>query len=733
MQAWVDAHANSALLSHWGKQMAFKIESAQQKVLTFIADVQCAADSEKEALGFMPAVAYEEAARKGEITLVLQETADGSNYAGHVWVSGTYPHARVVQLCVHRDFRGHRLSSRLLRAAIQAAEDWGYLTIKANVADNLVTANRVYEHHGFEHAQTKPGGKSRGRKIHVRVRELSTPTLFTYRPTRSAVVSELGALPEDKPLYLLDLNVFFDATRKRLATDAAGKIVAAALNNGVRLAVTAEFIKELERTSTGTNDPVLSFARLLPIVSGPIRPQIDALGLELAPIVFPNQTRDAVLSERDHSDLRHLAEAILVGAAGFVTGEKAIIRAQGELKAGFRLTVWSTEEFAVLMTPAFEEGHATTHVDHDLSFAQAKFEDETEAFLISHGATAETLSVFRRRDAADRNVDYVAAREAGTLIAFAAYRGAVGPTDQSRLLVVANQRHPGVPTAVDYLIERAIRMASAARPAKIELADVPGQNTIRRVAIANGFLASPTASGSTLFKICLGTVATPKNWADLRRKVQSGTGLELSKLPPLFAHDEQPIPVSVEGHSDTLALTDLESMMSPSLLLLAERSVAVVPIQRVWAEDLIGGSQLSLLAKPEAAFRSRRVYFASERNRRNLVRGRPVIMYESGKNGGRGAAIAVARVAKAEVLTKSQAPEEILRAAVVRGVQLEKLTKGTTVLAVWLDNIMRFETPVSYERMRSMGVDDKTQLVSSRIIAFDTATKIIEAGRPNAR
>ena len=713
--------------------MAFRIENAQQNVIAFVGDVQCAADGEKEALGFMPSVAYEEAARKGEITLVLQEAPEGPRYAGHIWVSGTYPHARVVQLCVHREFRGNRLSSRLLRAAIQSAEDWGYLTIKANVADNLIAANRVYEHHGFEHAQTKAGGRTRGRKIHVRVRELSTPTLFTYRPTRSAVVSELGALPEDKPLYLLDLNVFFDATRKRRATDAAGKIVAAALNNGVRLAVTTEFIKELERTSVGKNDPVLSFARLLPVVSGPMKQQIGALAIELAPVVFPDQTRDALLSEKDRADLRHLAEAILVGASGFVTGEKAIIRAQAALKGGFRLTVWSTEEFAVLVSPAFEEGHATTHAEHDLSFAQERLSKEIEAFLISQQVSAETISAFRRRDAADRVVDYVAAREAGALVTFAAYRCAVGPTDHSRLLVVANQGHPAVPTAVDYLIERATRMAAGGRPAKIELAEVPGQNAIRRVAVANGFLASPTGSGGSLIKVCLGTVITPDNWTDLRRRIQSGTGLEVPQTPPSFAHDEQPLMVSVEGKQDELALTDLEAMMSPGLFLLAGRPVAVVPIQRVWAEDLIGGSQLSLLARPEAAFRSRRVYFASERNRQNLVRGRPIIVYESGKNGGRGAAIAVARVAKAEVLIKSEAPEELLRAAVVRGVQLEQLTKGETVLAVWMDNIMRFETPVSYERMRSMGVDDKTNLVTSRIIAFDTAVKVIEAGRPNAR
>jgi GNAT superfamily N-acetyltransferase len=129
----------------------------QQVVTAFIRDVQAAADGEKEALGFLPAVAYGQAVGKGEITLVLEDHPEGARYAGHIWISGTYPHARVVQLCVRTEYRGQRLATRLLRAAIQAAEDLGYLSIKANVADDLVAANRVYEHHGFEHAQTKLG------------------------------------------------------------------------------------------------------------------------------------------------------------------------------------------------------------------------------------------------------------------------------------------------------------------------------------------------------------------------------------------------------------------------------------------------------------------------------------------------------------------------------------------------------------------------------------------------
>lgn len=93
--------------------MGFRIEQDPQTVLSFVTAIQTAADGEREALGFMPGVAYEQAARKGEITLLLSE--DGApTYAGHVWVSGTYPHARVVQLCVLPIFRGGHLASRLL-------------------------------------------------------------------------------------------------------------------------------------------------------------------------------------------------------------------------------------------------------------------------------------------------------------------------------------------------------------------------------------------------------------------------------------------------------------------------------------------------------------------------------------------------------------------------------------------------------------------------------------------
>lgn len=712
--------------------MAFRIVTKPASILSLVADIRAAADTDKEALGFLPASAYEQAAYKGELTVALKESAHGLAYAGHIWVSGTFPHARIIQLFVAPAFRGQKLSTRLLRAAIQAAEALGFLTIGANVAVDL-PANQVYEHHGFIVVRTRRGGQARNRQIHVRVRELSTPTLFNYRPTPSVVVADTSTSLSAQPLYLLDLNVFFDATRKRRATPAAERILAAALDSGVRLAVTTEFVKELQRTAIGKNDPVLSFAKQLPAVAGPSQQEIASLATRLGPIIFPDQSRNDHLSLNDGSDLKHLAEAVLVGAAGFVTGEQAIVRAHAALLEQHRLSIWSTEDFATFVTPAFAALPATGYAEHDLTFTDEALSPEALAFIASHGATESAVGAFRRRDAADKRFRYVAAREVNALVAFLAYRAATDPADPASLLLVADPRHPATPTALDFLVEHAVRASSLSRPSRVEMIHTNGQSVARMTAITNGFLATSSGASAPLRKFTVGTAVTPANWTVLRDHIQKGAGLSLPADCPAFQDDEQEIAIGLDGRAASASLASLESLAAPSLFLLRDRPVAVVPIRRTWAEDLIGGTQLSFLPKPEAAFRSRRVYFASVLNQRNLVKGRPIILYESGKQGGRGAAIAVARISAAEAVSKSHAPDALLRAAVVRGGALDDLVSGTTVLAVWLDNIMRFRNPVSFQRMEAFGMADPTKLVKSHMLKFETAVKILEAGQPDAR
>lgn len=524
--------------------------------------------------------------------------------------------------------------------------------------------------------------------------------------------------------------MFFDVLRKRRSSAAAAKIIKAALAGEVRVGVTTEFAKELQRTTKGQDDPVLAFARLLPALAPPPVEQISLLVDSLAPVVFPDQYRDGALSVQGLSDLHHLAEAILSGADGLITAEKAIIRADAKLRADYRLGVWGTDAFAALL-PTFSEALGPVRAVHDLLFRAETHSVELSEFLERHGVSDQILASFRRRDATDKRFSIVGVRENGHLVAAALSQAPAGPVGLARLLVAGDNRHPAIATAADYLLEHHVRVAAANRPARVDFIAVEGQAIVRRAAIANGFLSSGQEP-LRLQKLVLGTAVTARGWSECRQVLRTCVNVELPAQIPPFEHDEQMIELIVNGRVNAFSLLDLESVFSPALFLLPGRPAAIVPIQKVWADDLLGGAQLPLFPKPEAALRSRRVYFSSPVNAKTLVRGRPIIFHESGKGLGRSAAIAVARVNRAELLRKDQAPDELLQAAVVRGRALAGLTTGTTVLAVWFDNIMRFETPVPFSQMQAFGVEDKTNLVRSREIDSDTALRIITAGRPHA-
>jgi len=100
--------------------------------------------------------------------------------------------------------------------------------------------------------------------------------------------------------------------------------VRSALQNFVSLVATEEIVVELERNSHARpDDPVLNFARQLPLLPAPggdrIAETIDAIAEKL----FPQKFKDRKLTAREVSDARHLATAISSSAAGFITSKSS--------------------------------------------------------------------------------------------------------------------------------------------------------------------------------------------------------------------------------------------------------------------------------------------------------------------------------------------------------------------------------------------------------------------------
>jgi ribosomal protein S18 acetylase RimI-like enzyme len=243
-------------------------------IAPFLDAIRAQADSERVALGFLPEPAYAEAARQRKLILLISQDGGQCSYAGHLLFGGIFPVLRVRQIAVTTKSRRNGQATTLLRALIAQGEKEGYLSVVANVATDLAGANLFYERNGFLSVRLKAGGKTRDRKINVRILQLQTPSLISLmvapkQPKTLEILQPKKRSP-DAPIYAIDLNVFHDVIRNRTRSDDAGIVFAAALNHQIRIAASQEFILELQRTSYNPdNDPVLSLARRIPNFSPP--------------------------------------------------------------------------------------------------------------------------------------------------------------------------------------------------------------------------------------------------------------------------------------------------------------------------------------------------------------------------------------------------------------------------------------------------------------------------------
>jgi hypothetical protein len=189
----------------------------------------------------------------------------------------------------------------------------------------------------------------------------------------------------------------------------------------------------------------------------------------------------------------------------------------------------------------------------------------------------------------------------------------------------------------------------------------------------------------------------------------------------------------VRGRTLRLALRDFESRYGPTLLILDNRPVAIVPIRRPYADDLLRTSQQRhLLPLPEAAIRNERLYLSSPRTLRVLVPGSVLMFYESvGRERGRGAVIACARVVRNALREAATVSPELARRGVLTTQEIAGLsTTGTTAL-IYFDQLMRLTRPVCLGRLRDLGCVDRANLVTARRIPTSAALSILEEGKPS--
>lgn len=244
----------------------YRAETDPRVLEPHLAAIVALADSEKEALGFLPGKAFEEALQAKRIIAMIASRGQEISLAGYVLFSGVFPNAKVQQIAVSPSHRRKGICEALINQLVSDLERREYQLVKAAVASDLPTAQAFYAKQGFVARITRAGGAARGRQIIIRARELDSRTLVSLMAAVEVGndVSDLGLMLKGAgpaPLFAIDLNVLFDVVKApgRPRAPLAERVICAALGHSFRLTVANEFVVELERSSRGHDlDPVLA-------------------------------------------------------------------------------------------------------------------------------------------------------------------------------------------------------------------------------------------------------------------------------------------------------------------------------------------------------------------------------------------------------------------------------------------------------------------------------------------
>jgi predicted nucleic acid-binding protein len=658
--------------------------------------------------------------------------------AGFLRFGGTHQQLKVFQIFTLDTARRQGVAGRLLNELVRYGEQQSVLSITARVAADL-PANRFWVRHGFALHRTEPGGRTTNRKINVYLRELDVPSLFR----KALPLDESPALDaetitfRDRPRlparrWVLDLNVVFDALRQR---DRGQSLW---LLGAVPIVVTAELIRELERTSTEADDEFLQAARSLPRLPEPPADQVARLTSALRDSMGLTSDATSKRGITDTSDLRHLATCIYHRAYGFVTRDGRILLHAEALRDQYGLRVAAPADLVPSGSGAADPGASsvTAELDHRLLTGGALKDNDRAAlanFLERLGLSADrrdaVLNPGTTQQPAEQRVVRVGDRIVG--VAALAPPTILGQSWIAHVYVEESRAESQV--TAEHLFDWLLRPRSFGKLYRIDLHSVAGKLTTKQVALDCGFRRVQTGHGgpsAALSKLVYGGFVLPDGWRSFSADFKEQTGLRLAPAMPTWSEASgKDIEINqAEAAGNRIPLFDFETLISPGLLLPVGRTGVVVPVRPSYAEQLLPPTvkQSSLLPAREAALRLERAYFFRAGRHGLLPRGTIVVFYLSEP---RMEAAAVARATFSATLSKEEAVATLSRQGVLTSadIQARADTEGR-VTAFTFDSLTGIPRTVSYSDLKRLDCVGPANYVAAEAISHDQLLRIVSAG-----
>ncbi len=217
-------------------KLRMKILKTFAEVKPFLTTVQSFADQNRSTLGFFTKATFKEKACGDKLWVAIDEKTQ--ECVGYLLFGGVFPSIKIFQLVVSSSHRKQGIGRRLVGQLVESGEAESYLNISARVAADLY-ANKFWERLGFNLVRQEPGGISSRRTINVRVRDLDTPSLLkgmgfaTKGPATKISELRFSRPISRSPIYVLDLNVFFDVVKRRMHHREGTYLVQAGFNHQI--------------------------------------------------------------------------------------------------------------------------------------------------------------------------------------------------------------------------------------------------------------------------------------------------------------------------------------------------------------------------------------------------------------------------------------------------------------------------------------------------------------------
>ena len=707
--------------------MSESIITDPKEVTNYVDQIRQLADENKTELGFLPTGVYRESAMKGDLWVAVDRTR--KVLRGYLLFGGQFPRLRVFQIFVRPEFRGSGTARTLLKKLRDYGERLNCLTITARVACEL-EANKFWEACGF-FVTDQISGDAKRRPLNKYTLELDAPSLFRGESLRTIDSTQIR-FPGPilfTPSYVIDLNVFFDVLRNR--DKESSRVVSLGLTNDVNLFVTSEFVKELERhTADHQRDPVLEFARRMPTLPDVDPETANPLIEDLRTLLWPGVPKTGRRAINDASDLSHLASCIHHKVYGFITRDEAILQHAADLRRMHDINIASPAYFIDLFDDDAARREPTLasidRQDVEIADLDERNRKKAEEFLHGLGVDPDQIRSCLEPGPTQHLRLRRIVRVGSRLVGVGSWKHP-GPGRVTDLYLYVDEKQSNSERAIDRLfLESSMHGGVDGRLLRLDLHVPRRQEKTRGVAVNIGFrFPKPEGDSSgALAKVSFRGVVGVGNWTSFRRDLKAMTDCELQEDAPSWSATGIAMNTGQQGRPVTISPFDLETLASPCALILPDRTAVAIPIQDKYTELISSpGRQRSLLPDKEAAFRLERAYFLAAGRHRLLPKGTIVVFYVSRP---RSEAVALARVTFSDTLTKAQAVTKLRRQGVLSEKDIDrKADRHGKIAAFTFDNLLKFQTNVSYQDLKRDGCVNKANFVTAQQLTHQALVQIV--------